>query len=417
MMRRNASWNLLIALLGLLTFLAGILVAHRSLLAAAALLGAIETARRLVRRYREVCRKESETAELHARIERLEQKRARLEGILEAQPDPVVAVDQAKRVIFGNGPARALFGGPNGAGEDSLLGRPAQEALRDRSVVALITKAIAEGKTATGAIGIGDSPETIYHVTATPVLRDGEAIGAVSVFHDQTALRRLERIRSDFVANVSHELRTPLTAVHGFIETLQDGSYKDPARTLRYLDIMHAETTRLTALISDLLHLSKLESPERALSMEPVDMVNVAREVVELFRRPAEAKGLTLDLEAAPHVPAVRADAALIRRALLNLVDNAIKYTEAKGSVRVKVERDPIGVRVSVSDTGVGIPPGSLGRVFERFYRVDKARSRKEGGTGLGLSIVKHTVESHKGKLDIESQLGKGTTIWFSLPV
>lgn len=353
---------------------------------------------------------------LESTLRNLSRDRATLEAVFESQPDPVIAVDARMKLIFMNGPAKALFGRRIHEG-DGLGGRPAMEVLRDHEVVSLLTDAIALGESVGGTLDLDAEAERIYQATATPIEDEAGRIGgAVCVLHDQTALRRLERIRSDFVANVSHELRTPLTAIHGFIETLQNGSYKDPERVSRYLQIMHGETSRLIALITDLLQLSRLEAPESVLTIEPIDIPELAKSVVELFRRPADAKGLSLAVDTEADLPEVRGDGALIRQALLNLVDNSVKYTEPHGSIRVHVGRDDVGVRVTVSDTGVGIPADSLERVFERFYRVDKARSRKEGGTGLGLSIVRHTVESHKGRLDIASTPGKGTSIWFSLP-
>ncbi len=355
-----------------------------------------------------------ESAEDAARLTRRE---AMLDAILQSQPDPVIAVDRHLNLLFANKSAEELFRRGDGEGSD-LVGRPAMEVLRDHELVASLRTGVASRQTATATLEVGNEATRIYHLTVTPInVATHDLVGAVCVLHDQTALRRLERIRSDFVANVSHELRTPLTAIHGFIETLQSGSHKDPNRLTRYLDIMHQETTRLAALITDLLHLSRLESPDADLNVEPVDLSELASGVVELYRRPAETKNLHLTMEREAGLPNVRADAGLIRQALLNLVDNALKYTESGGQVNVAIARDNFGVRATVSDTGVGIPPNALDRVFERFYRVDKARSRKEGGTGLGLSIVKHTVESHRGRMGIESVPGEGTSIWFSLPV
>lgn len=409
-------------------------------------------------------------ARQRGRLDQLAAERATMEAVLHSLADPVIAVDPSLTIVYANRSALEVF--PDGQGASvrhvpgrHVTGQHVSDVIRDHECIALIQQAVHSRTELSTTMQLGPSPARTrtYHVIISPVraMGDGTA-GAVCVFHDQTELLRLERVRSDFVANVSHELRTPLTAVHGFIETLQDGSYLNPERTKRYLGIMHAETTRLIAIINDLLHLSRLEGPASALARERLDMAAIAHEVTELVRKRAEGKGLRLSVDVAEtqRLPVVLGDGAAIRQALLNLVDNAVKYTEAGGSVTVKVEpaagdeganRDALrrdgaaavahqgesdearegvrevlrdgtrdgareGVRVTVIDTGVGIPEEALDRVFERFYRVDKARSRKEGGTGLGLSIVKHTIERHKGRLGIQSQVGKGTSIWFWLP-
>lgn len=367
------------------------------------------------------------TRRLEGSVAALSRDRATFETVLASLPDPVLAVDRDMKLVYANQPANDLFqAGGEGEVYAGLIGRPAIEVLRDHDLVALFEETLRSGKAVTETVDLGLGTPRIFQATVTPIRASGARApsgadgveGAVCVMHDQTILRRLERIRSDFVANVSHELRTPLTAVHGFIETLQGGSYRDPARLARSLEIMHQETTRMIAIITDLLHLSRLEAPGSAPNLEPVDLGRMAAEVTELFRSSARAKGIDIAFEGEPGIPRVRADATLIRQAILNLIDNAVKYTESGGSVRVQVDRrGSEGVRVTVADTGVGIPADALERVFERFYRVDKARSRKEGGTGLGLSIVKHTVENHRGRLEIDSAPGKGTSIAFTLPL
>ena len=255
----------------------------------------------------------------------------------------MIAVDNALRVVFANKPAREIFSLTEGEEGKafSQRGSHAIEVIRDHDCVALLQRAVQERRQVSGTLRLGVSPARLrtYHVAVSPIRRSDQSVGgAVCVLHDQTDLLRLERIRSDFVANVSHELRTPLTAVHGFIETLQDGSYRDPDRVQRYLGIMHAETTRLIAIINDLLHLSRLEGPTGVLVKERLHLAAIAREVGELVRKRAEEKGLRLTVETSEPLPLVLADGASIQQALLNLVDNAVKYTEAGGSVTVCVE-------------------------------------------------------------------------------
>lgn len=359
--------------------------------------------------------------EQRLRVEQLAHERATLAAVLQSLADPVIAVDRSLRVVFVNPPARDIFSldGGAGDGERERGALHALEVVKDHECVGLLQQALEERRPVSGTLHLGapPAPARTFRALVSPIQASDQTIaGAVCVLHDQTELLRLERVRSDFVANVSHELRTPLTAVHGFIETLQSGSYRDPKRLERYLEIMHTETTRLIAIINDLLHLSRLEGPAGALTHEALDLGRLARDVVELVRQRSEEKGLRLAVQASDRLPPVMGDGAAIRQALLNLVDNAVKYTESGGAVTVTVEPSEAGVKVTVSDTGVGIPKEALDRVFERFYRVDKARSRKEGGTGLGLSIVKHTIERHKGRLGISSTVGRGTSIWFWLP-
>ncbi|HEY8532174.1 MAG TPA: ATP-binding protein, partial [Limnochorda sp.] len=233
--------------------------------------------------------------------------------------------------------------------------------------------------------------------------------GAVAVLRDVTEMRRLEQVRTEFVANVSHELRTPLTAIKGFIETLLDGAVDDPATARRFLEIVRRETDRLVRLINDLLDLSRLESPHLEVQLVPVDLKPLVEECLELFRHRAASRSIELSCELQGSLWAL-GDASLIRQVLVNLVDNAVKYTPPGGRVWISGGLEGSWAELAVSDTGPGIPGRALNRVFERFYRVDKARSRDMGGTGLGLSIVRHAVERQGGRVWVESAPGEGST-------
>ncbi|HHV54312.1 MAG TPA: hypothetical protein GXX55_02510, partial [Firmicutes bacterium] len=241
--------------------------------------------------------------------------------------------------------------------------------------------------------------------------------GVVVVFHDITELRRLERVRKDFVTNVSHELRTPLTSVKGFVETLLDGAMNDPVTCRRFLEIINQQAERLVALVNDLLDLSRVESPDIPLRRQAINLNSLAQEVGLTLTPRAESQGLRLELDLEPNLPPVWGDEELLRRLLLNLVDNAIKYTPAGGrvTIRTRAERSG-GLTLAVADTGVGIPKRDLPRIFERFYRVDKARSRQLGGTGLGLAIVRHIVERHGATIDVQSEVGAGSTFTVHFP-
>jgi two-component system phosphate regulon sensor histidine kinase PhoR len=250
-------------------------------------------------------------------------------------------------------------------------------------------------------------------VTAAPLSGDEE--GLLLVFVDVTELRRLESLRRDFVANASHELRTPIAAVRSATETLQSGALEDRTAANRFLDIIERNAQRLQSLVEDMLELSKLESNEFKLKRERVELQRVVPIVLALFRERAEKKGVRLSAELGLALPPVEGDSRALEHVLSNLVDNAVKYCPSGSRILVSAAEDDGRVRLVVSDTGPGIAAEHLTRVFERFYRVDAGRSRELGGTGLGLSIVKHMVETMRGRVSVESAVGKGSTFTVSL--
>jgi two-component system phosphate regulon sensor histidine kinase PhoR len=253
-------------------------------------------------------------------------------------------------------------------------------------------------------------------VNAVPLRVARDEVGAVMVLHDVTELRRLEQVRTEFVANVSHELRTPLTAIHGYLETLLGGALEEREHARRFLEIVFRQTERLGRLLDDLTDLSNIELGRIALRLEPVRLDEVVDSVLAIIAPKAEAGRVALASELAPGLGPVSADRDRLAQVLINLVDNAVKYTPEDGRVTVSARPAADGrVEVAVVDTGIGIPPADLPRITERFYRVDKARSRDLGGTGLGLAIVKHLVLAHGGELRIESTPGRGTTVRVTL--
>ena len=348
-----------------------------------------------------------------------------LSAVLGSLADGCIAVDPQGRIILFNHAAGRLFG----TGEQEALGRPLVEVVRSYDLVTAVSETLASGGQQVREFRLSGPTERTLQVTTTaladpdqpeekhPGAGGRRVSGAVALVRDVTELRRLERVRTDFVANVSHELRTPLTAIKGFIETLQEGAAEDAVTRRRFLDIMARETDRLVALISDLLDLSRLESRSVEFRPQPVSLPEVAETVILLFRAKAEGKGLKLSSSFPAGLPPVLADEAMLRQVFINLLDNAVKYTPS-GEIRVRAFPDAAAGRVvvEVSDTGIGIPRQHLGRIFERFYRVDRARSRELGGTGLGLSIVRHIVELHGGRVEVESEVGVGSTFRFSLP-
>ncbi len=245
----------------------------------------------------------------------------------------------------------------------------------------------------------------------------GERSGAVIVLSDMTQIHRLENLRRDFVANVSHELKTPVTSIQGFAEALQEGGLADPEQTRRYVDIIAKQAQRLNAIIDDLLSLSRLEdgAQQRAISFETARLKPILETAVDLSRVKADARQITIDLICDEGVEG-RLNGPLLEQAVLNLVDNAIKYSEPGSVVEVCAGATGNENTISVKDSGCGIPPQHLSRLFERFYVVDKSRSRKLGGTGLGLAIVKHIAQVHGGYVTVESTPGKGSTFTIHLP-
>jgi two-component system phosphate regulon sensor histidine kinase PhoR len=238
------------------------------------------------------------------------------------------------------------------------------------------------------------------------------------VLHDLTDLRRLEQVRTEFVANVSHELRTPLTAIQGYLETLLGGALDERQHARRFLEIAFRHTERLGRLLNDLTDLSNIELGKVTLRLGPVPIADVVHSVLDIIRPRAETGRVGLIADVQPSDLTVNADHDRLAQILINLVDNAVKYTPENGWVTVAARPlDPGRAEVRVRDTGVGIPRADLPRLTERFYRVDKARSRELGGTGLGLAIVKHLVLAHGGELSIESEEGEGTTVRFTLPM
>jgi two-component system phosphate regulon sensor histidine kinase PhoR len=236
------------------------------------------------------------------------------------------------------------------------------------------------------------------------------------VLHDITQIRRLDEVRRDFVANVSHELKTPITAVKGYLETLLGGALEDPDSARQFTQTASKHADRLGAIVDDLLSLARLEERADALGeTESCDLESVARAALDSRLAVARAKGLAVEL-VAPERPRVRGNPRLLEQALANLVDNAVKYTDHGGTISVRVSLEPPYAVVSVTDTGIGIPARDLKRIFERFYRVDKARRRDLGGTGLGLSVVKHIALAHGGSVEAKSVVGRGSTFTLSLP-
>ena len=332
-------------------------------------------------------------------------------AILSAMQDGLLVVDGQSRVALVNPAFCELFG----VSENSI-GSPILEGVRDPAIQRIIAETLQRRKPSQGELVIGRRE---FEMTSVPMGNEnGAATGAVVLFHDITDLKRADEIRRDFVANVSHELRTPLSILRGYIETMLDDPKMSRAETARILEVMDQHSKRLGLLANDLLTLAQLESGRSTLELSEIDLLRFFNEVVRDWEKKFAAKKLKAVVHVAADCASIRADEARLREVFDNLLDNAVKYSNENGEIRLSAEQRGNAIVLSVSDQGIGINAEDLPRIFERFYRADKARSPESfRGTGLGLSIVKHIVQLHGGNVEAESELGKGATIRISLPI
>ena len=349
---------------------------------------------------------------LREKIGRLGDEQAKIRTMLDGMTEGVVALDDRGRLLLLNPSARVMFGAENDAPE----GRPFVEVIRQKGLLDLVEEVRASGTPARHELELGPPVNRVVAARGAPLGLGPGSGGVLLVLHDVTELRRLERVRSEFVANVSHELRTPLTCIKGYLETLLDGALDDRTHARRFLEVAGTHAERLDRLIDDLLELSNIESGRVTMVPKRLELGDVVGGVAAMFERRTAQARQTLE-RAVPPSLTVQADRDRLVQILVNLVENAVKFTPEGG--RIGIQAEPImdgRVEIRVRDTGIGIASTELPRITERFYRVDKDRSREVGGTGLGLAIVKHLVQAHGGELHIESVLGQGTTVSFTLP-
>lgn len=367
---------------------------------------------------------ENMRASLRTRDDVREREAQKLRQVLETMIEGVLVIGPDGRVSLDNASMRRLL--PT---IGDLAGRTATEALRSTEFAAAVRGVLAGGPAPVIDLSVGaagdetdarttvegiPAPRRTFRVSMAPLTLD-EGRSVIAVFHDVSRLRELESLRQDFVANVSHELRTPLTAIKGYVETLREGDVA-PEDRVRFLDTVSRHTERLSTLIEDLLDLSRLESPETKLDVRPLALEPAVRRTLDLLEGSAQSRKVTLHHDISMGLPIVIADSGSLEQILVNLLDNAIKYTRPGGRVTLSAIRQGCFVRIAVTDTGIGIPATDLPRVFERFFRVDRGRSREQGGTGLGLAIVKHLVHLQGGEVGVDSEPGRGSTFWFTLP-
>jgi len=353
--------------------------------------------------------------DLRDRIDTVIRQRNEIEAVLSSMAEGVIALDMEERLISMNEAAIRMLG----MHLPDMQGRSIQELVRSTMLHQFVKDTLSSGKPTERDIPLPSDGRLIVNCHGT-LLRDadGRQIGALVVFNDVTRLRRLENIRREFVANVSHELKTPITAIKGFVETLRDGAVKNPEDAERFLAIIDKHVGRLEAIVEDLLSLSRIEQGAEQGEIERIDsrISEILRTAVQVCHIRADAKQIQIAITCPEEVRA-RVDPPLLEQAVVNLLDNAIKYSDEGSSVRVEVSCVGHEMVISVRDQGCGIEKKHLARLFERFYRVDKARSRQLGGTGLGLAIAKHIVQAHSGRLTVESTPGKGSVFSIHIPI
>ena len=351
--------------------------------------------------------------EIKNKMKKISYEEAKLDAVISSMFEGIMLTDEKGQILMMNPSLRKLF-----LIDSPPEGKKPIEVLRNNEIQDMVDNIIkdrrrmAKEESVTSASG-----EKSILVNGAPVTKEGQMEGVIMVFHDITELRRLERIRQDFVANVSHELRTPLSNIKGYSETLLGGAIRDEANSKEFIDIIYRESGRLSNIIDDLLDISRMESGKIKMVFLPVEAGEAIKKAIAVLKNSFASKSINIELSVPPDLPRILADEGRFTQVLLNLLDNAIKYTPERGGIKVFALKKDNFIQIEVADTGSGIPEKDLTRIFERFYRVDKARSRELGGTGLGLSIVKHIVQTHGGEVSVRSDLGKGSTFSFTIPI
>jgi two-component system phosphate regulon sensor histidine kinase PhoR len=353
--------------------------------------------------------------QLQQRLDQISTQRKRTEAVLSSMREGVIATDMDQRVMRINPAAAKMFA----VRRDTASGRSVLEIIRSNEFQELLNQCLSSGESIESDVVYYQNGERIFNVHCSPLLDPSqERMGGLVVLSDVTQLRQLESIRRDFAASVSHEIKTPLTAIKGFVETLCTSDLEDSEQTRRFLTIIDKHANRLATIIEDLMQLSRIESGDeiQQIGFERHQISDVLNTVIGICRTSIEAKNIDVKLQCDPNLSGF-VDPTLLEQALVNLLDNAIKYSPEKSAVLIDAQSADNEIQIHFVDQGIGISKKHLPRLFERFYRVDKARSRKMGGTGLGLAIVKHIAQAHGGNVTVVSELGKGSTFTLHLPI
>ena len=358
--------------------------------------------------------------QLKNKVEEVAAEKDTFQTILSGMVEGVLWVDERGRILLVNEALRDLL-----SLSSDITSRTPLEVIRNAELEEAIQRVIRDGGREVLEISLPTTDEKTFEVNvvgliSSPQRTDGRTVkmgGAIAVFHDITRLKKLEKVRQDFVANVSHELKTPLTTIKGYVETLLDGAIQQDV-AVPFVQVIKRHAERLEKLVEDLLMLSKIETRVSALKPERLSLTELIKDALDVIKEPAGKKNISITCAQSLTSVFVYGDRNALEQVLINLLDNAVKYGRQGGKIRIlAVERDGNEIQISVEDDGIGIPKEDLPRIFERFYRVDKGRSKELGGTGLGLSIVKHIVQAHGGKVWAESQTGVGSTFYVTLPL
>lgn len=349
-------------------------------------------------------------------VDDLTDKNIKLDSILNSMSSGIVAVDNRLKIMLINAATQDMFSLP---ASQHVLGCYFIEVIRNHQIYNLLKESVTNNTSLSGEITLGKPQEKIFRITTNPIRAIGmenSNAGGIVVIQDITNIKKLEQIRTEFVSNVTHELKTPLTSIRGFIETLRNGAISDTSVADKFLEIIDIEAERLYILINDILQLSEIESRQNDSNVALHDLQSILEETLPVLQPVAEKKKVQLYTEITPPLP-LMVNKNRIKQLLINLIDNAIKYNHEEGAVYIKAWPEHDKIHLSIRDTGIGIEADQLPRIFERFYRVDKGRSRSMGGTGLGLSIVKHIVNFYGGELQVKSKPGEGTEFIIQFPM
>ena len=347
------------------------------------------------------------------KLRELESQRQQAQAILDSMVEGVVALTREGQILWLNGSAQRLLK----LSSDQAAGKRLTELVRHTELDEMIKEVLTQRRPASREIQTFSPREQVMRFQATPCEGGASDAALVLMAQDVTEVRRLEGLHREFAANVSHELKTPLTSIKSLTETLLTGALEDAQNNRRFVSMIDQDATRLTRLIDDLLELSQMESKASPLNLQPVNLRSLIESLLPMFQQPMQERQITMEVMIPSDTPQVQADPDRLRQVFVNLIDNAVKFNTPNGRVSIRAQIFKAQIRILVEDAGVGIPEQDLPRIFERFYRVDKARSRELGGTGLGLAIVKHLVELHHGTVEVESRLGSGSTFTITLPL